>query len=321
MSGSNLGKRYTLEALNRHFQALTPNHQLPLEVRPRSQVQMVRAQMVAAIDRLGQNQPTLSHFIEQLALEGIEVHLRFGRLRNERQQVKAIRYSQGDIAFLGQTLGEPYHFAGLQTHLSIDYEAQRDNAWFRQWCEQQQAQERLKQERQTRRVIFASSPAQTQLSRRRDRTIGWLSDEIMAAFQQAHTEGYAQFQCITTAAPGVEQWGTVAALKLRESQSQGEIAPVPAIEVIVLTQPNRVEQWSKSQKAQYDRFLKAADRLDHTADKIDYLTAHSLILGDADHVSATDQLLIQATSTANIKLQIHAFQPRQSVTRPEVQIE
>jgi hypothetical protein len=322
MSGSNLGKRYTLEAVHQHFQKGVQDNQL--EVQPSDQVQAVREQMVEIIDRLGQDKPTLSELIERLAQEGIEVHLRFGRLRNERQQVKAIRYSQGDIAFLGQSLGDSYHFAGLQTHLGIDYDAQRDNAWFRQWRDQwrdqqqaqQQAQESLTQAQPIRRVIFASSPVSKRFSRSlRDQTIGWLSDEIMMAFQQAQTQGYAQFQCVTTAAPGIDQWGTVAALKLREAQGKGEIAAVPAIEVVVLTQRNLAEQWSKTQKAQYDRLLKVVDRLDDTADKIDYLTAHSLILGNAGSVSATDQALIQATSAENIKLQVQAAPPQRKANQ------
>jgi uncharacterized phage-like protein YoqJ len=297
MSGSNLGKRYTLENLNQVWQRQELDDELAIVPADYSHAVAVRARMKATIDEVSQDKPTLSEFIERLDEAGIHVHLRFGKLRHEKGQVKAITFSEGNVAYLGQSLGEAYHFTELQEQLGIDYDPQRDNPWYKAWRTTVENRQGTPQtESKVATIIFAGSPPQKRFRRElRDETIGWLEEMSRKALEQARGQKVDKLQFVTTAAPGVDQWGAVVALKLREEQQVGQTEPIPAIEVIVLTQRNLAEQWSKEQQKQYATIVAAVDQIDEVSSKADYLNERSIVLGNNRSLSETDRDLLKLT--------------------------
>jgi uncharacterized phage-like protein YoqJ len=295
MSGSNLGKRYTLNNLKQVWQGHELDDELAIGPEDYSRAAAVREQMKATINEVAQEKPTLPEFIERLDDAGIHVHLRFGKLRREKGQIKAITFSQGDVAYLGQSLGEAYHFAGLQQHLGINYEPQRDNPCYKQWRSAvQNRQETPQTKSKVSTVIFAGSPPQKRFTRElRDESIGWLEEMSRKALEQARAEGADTIQFITSGTPGVDQWGAVVALKLREEQQAGKIEPMPAIAVVALTRQNLTEQWGKAQQKQYEAILAAVDQVDDQSSKTDYLDAQSMVLGNRRSLSEADRQLLE----------------------------
>jgi uncharacterized phage-like protein YoqJ len=295
MSGSNLGKRYTLDHLKQVWQSQELDDELAIAPADHSCAAAVRATMKATIDAVSQDKPTLPELIERLDEAGIQTHLRFGKLRHEKGQVKAITFSQGNVAYLGQSLGEAYHFAGLQTHLGIDYAPQRDNPWYKNWRSTVENRTPApKPESKVVSVIFAGSPPQKRFRRElRDETISWLGEMSRKALEQAREQGADTVQFVTSAAPGVDQWGAVVALKLREEQQAGTIEAIPAIEVIALTQQNLAAQWGKEQQRQYEAIISAVDRVDEQLGKTDYLSGQAIVLGNHRSLSDRDRQLVE----------------------------
>ncbi|WP_256872059.1 relaxase/mobilization nuclease domain-containing protein [Nostoc sp. TCL26-01] len=76
------------------------------------------------IDNLSVDHPQMPTLIMRLQQAGISV--RTGFTRNGKS--KGISYEKDGIAFSGTQLGAAYTFPGLQKHLRIDYQPQRDDA-------------------------------------------------------------------------------------------------------------------------------------------------------------------------------------------------
>ncbi|UKP01542.1 relaxase/mobilization nuclease domain-containing protein [Nostoc sp. UHCC 0870] len=76
------------------------------------------------IDNLSVDHPQIPTLIMRLQQAGISV--RTGFTRNGKS--KGISYEKDGIAFSGTQLGAAYTFPGLQKHLRIDYQPQRDDA-------------------------------------------------------------------------------------------------------------------------------------------------------------------------------------------------
>lgn len=293
MSGSNLGKRYTLDHLKQVWQGQELEDELTIEPGEHSRAATVRATIKATIDRVSQDKLTLQEFIERLDEAGIQVHLRFGKLRHEKGQVKAITFSQGNIAYLGQSLGEAYHFTGLQAQLGIDYDPQRDNPWYKTWRKTVETHQEVPKPESKVSVIFAGSPPQKRFRRAfRDKTISCLEEMSRNALEQARAQEADTIQFITSAAPGVDQWGAIVALKLREEQQAGTIEAIPAIEVIALTQQNLAAQWGKEQQRQYEAIIRTVDRVDEESQKADYLSDQTIVLGYGRSLSEGDRPLL-----------------------------
>ncbi len=68
-------------------------------------------------------QPAMPELFERLMRQGVEV--RHGWTRTGKS--KGISYSLEDVAFAGNQLGSRYSFPGLQKHLGVDYQADRDD--------------------------------------------------------------------------------------------------------------------------------------------------------------------------------------------------
>jgi hypothetical protein len=65
----------------------------------------------------------MPELFERLMRQGVEV--RHGWTRTGKS--KGISYSLDDVAFAGNQLGGRYSFPGLQKHLGVDYQAERDD--------------------------------------------------------------------------------------------------------------------------------------------------------------------------------------------------
>ncbi|WP_196518053.1 relaxase/mobilization nuclease domain-containing protein [Nostoc sp. WHI] len=85
--------------------------------------QPIKTQLIEVIDRATVDKPTMPQLVERLQLLGVEV--RHGLTRNGKS--KGISYSWSDQKFSGTSLGPAYTFPGLQKHLGVDYQTERDD--------------------------------------------------------------------------------------------------------------------------------------------------------------------------------------------------
>ena len=76
----------------------------------------IKFQLQQQIEQAASDQPTMSKLIERLMVAGIEV----------RHQSKGISYQLQGVACSGTQLGAAYTWPGLQQHLKVDYQADRD---------------------------------------------------------------------------------------------------------------------------------------------------------------------------------------------------
>ncbi len=84
----------------------------------------IKEELQQTIDRARVDNPQMPTLIMRLQQAGISV--RTGWTRNGKS--KGISYEKDGQAFSGTQLGAAYTFPGLQKHLRIDYQAQRDDA-------------------------------------------------------------------------------------------------------------------------------------------------------------------------------------------------
>jgi hypothetical protein len=75
------------------------------------------------IQQAAQEKPTLTKFIGRLQQVGVSVRLR----GIEQGKVTGISYGMDGVAFPGAKLGPAYSFNGIQEHMGIDYNPERDN--------------------------------------------------------------------------------------------------------------------------------------------------------------------------------------------------
>jgi hypothetical protein len=85
--------------------------------------QPIKTQLIELIDRTTVDFPTMPQLIERLQL--LDVEVRHGLTRKGKS--KGISYSWNDQKFSGTSLGPAYTFPGLQKHLGVDYQPERDD--------------------------------------------------------------------------------------------------------------------------------------------------------------------------------------------------
>ncbi|NJN11089.1 MAG: relaxase/mobilization nuclease domain-containing protein [Richelia sp. RM1_1_1] len=83
----------------------------------------IKQKLQQAINKATLDNPTLPLMIARLQIKGIEV--RTGFTRNGKS--KGISYCIDEQAFSGTNLGAAYTFNGLQKHLGVDYQEERDS--------------------------------------------------------------------------------------------------------------------------------------------------------------------------------------------------
>jgi hypothetical protein len=83
----------------------------------------IQSRLQALIEQAAIGQPEMPLLFERLMRQGVEV--RHGWTRTGKS--KGISYSLEDVAFAGNQLGSRYSFPGLQKHLGVDYQADRDD--------------------------------------------------------------------------------------------------------------------------------------------------------------------------------------------------
>jgi|GEM_PF-1630749 len=88
----------------------------------------IKEQVQQIIDNASVDHPQMPLFIMRLQVDGISV--KTGFTRNGKS--KGISYEKDRQAFSGTQLGAAYTFPGLQKHLLIDYQPQRDDARIKQ---------------------------------------------------------------------------------------------------------------------------------------------------------------------------------------------
>jgi hypothetical protein len=83
----------------------------------------IQSRLQDLIEQAAIEQPEMPEMFERLMRQGVEV--RHGWTRTGKS--KGISYSLEDVAFAGNQLGSRYSFPGLQKHLGVDYQAERDD--------------------------------------------------------------------------------------------------------------------------------------------------------------------------------------------------
>jgi hypothetical protein len=83
----------------------------------------IQSRLQDLIEQAAIGQPEMPLLFERLMRQGVEV--RHGWTRTGKS--KGISYSLEDVAFAGNQLGSRYSFPGLQKHLGVDYQADRDD--------------------------------------------------------------------------------------------------------------------------------------------------------------------------------------------------
>jgi hypothetical protein len=83
----------------------------------------IQSRLQELIEQAAIGQPEMPLLFERLMRQGVEV--RHGWTRTGKS--KGISYSLEDVAFAGNQLGGRYSFPGLQKHLGVDYQADRDD--------------------------------------------------------------------------------------------------------------------------------------------------------------------------------------------------
>jgi Relaxase/Mobilisation nuclease domain len=83
----------------------------------------IQSRLQDLIEQAAIGQPEMPLLFERLMRQGVEV--RHGWTRTGKS--KGISYSLEDVAFAGNQLGNRYSFPGLQKHLGVDYQTERDD--------------------------------------------------------------------------------------------------------------------------------------------------------------------------------------------------
>jgi Relaxase/Mobilisation nuclease domain len=83
----------------------------------------IQSRLQDLIEQAAIGQPEMPELFERLMRQGVEV--RHGWTRTGKS--KGVSYSLEDVAFAGNQLGSRYSFPGLQKHLGVDYQADRDD--------------------------------------------------------------------------------------------------------------------------------------------------------------------------------------------------
>jgi hypothetical protein len=83
----------------------------------------IQSRLQEMIESAAIGQPAMPELFERLMRQGVEV--RHGWTRTGKS--RGISYSLDDVAFAGNQLGGRYSFPGLQKHLGVDYQAERDD--------------------------------------------------------------------------------------------------------------------------------------------------------------------------------------------------
>jgi hypothetical protein len=91
----------------------------------------IQSRLQELIEQAAIGQPEMPEMFERLMRQGVEV--RHGWTRTGKS--KGISYSLEDVAFAGNQLGQRYSFPGLQKHLGVDYQADRDDERLRSLME------------------------------------------------------------------------------------------------------------------------------------------------------------------------------------------
>jgi hypothetical protein len=91
----------------------------------------VQSRLQGLIEDAAIGQLEMPEMFERLMRQGVEV--RHGWTRTGKS--KGISYSLDDVAFAGNQLGQRYSFPGLQKHLGVDYQADRDDERLRSLME------------------------------------------------------------------------------------------------------------------------------------------------------------------------------------------
>jgi hypothetical protein len=91
----------------------------------------IQSRLQDLIEQAAIGQPEMPELFERLMRQGVEV--RHGWTRTGKS--KGISYSLEDVAFAGNQLGQRYSFPGLQKHLGVDYQADRDDERLRSLME------------------------------------------------------------------------------------------------------------------------------------------------------------------------------------------
>jgi hypothetical protein len=91
----------------------------------------VQSRLQGLIEDAAIGGPEMPEMFERLMRQGVEV--RHGWTRTGKS--KGISYGLEDVAFAGNHLGQRYSFPGLQKHLGVDYQAERDDERLRSLME------------------------------------------------------------------------------------------------------------------------------------------------------------------------------------------
>jgi Relaxase/Mobilisation nuclease domain len=91
----------------------------------------IQSRLQGLIEAAAIGQPEMPELFERLMRQGVEV--RHGWTRTGKS--KGISYGLEDVAFAGNQLGQRYSFPGLQQHLGVDYQADRDDERLRSLIE------------------------------------------------------------------------------------------------------------------------------------------------------------------------------------------
>jgi hypothetical protein len=91
----------------------------------------IQSRLQDLIEQAAIGQTEMPELFERLMRQGVEV--RHGWTRTGKS--KGISYSLEDVAFAGNQLGSRYSFPGLQKHLGVDYQADRDDEQLRSLME------------------------------------------------------------------------------------------------------------------------------------------------------------------------------------------
>jgi hypothetical protein len=91
----------------------------------------IQSRLQDLIEQAAIGQPEMPLLFERLMRQGVEV--RHGWTRTGKS--KGVSYSLEDVAFAGNQLGSRYSFPGLQKHLGVDYQADRDDERLRSLVE------------------------------------------------------------------------------------------------------------------------------------------------------------------------------------------
>jgi Relaxase/Mobilisation nuclease domain len=91
----------------------------------------VQSRLQGLIEDAAIGQPEMPEMFERLMRQGVEV--RHGWTRTGKS--KGISYGLENVAFAGNQLGQRYSFPGLQKHLGVDYQADRDDERLRSLME------------------------------------------------------------------------------------------------------------------------------------------------------------------------------------------